>query len=113
MTVAALTVEIVFKGWLARLLLGPGFADQGNLLIFATLYQLTLVAITLYAYYLLVNRQRRGALLVVAILACSLSLPSLFVSTPLAMIKLLWLSLLAGFGIYWLLLQLKSPDEEA
>ncbi|MEK7059520.1 MAG: hypothetical protein AAB971_02060 [Patescibacteria group bacterium] len=113
LTVAALTVEIVFKGWLARLLLGPGFADQGNLLIFATLYQLTLVAITLYAYYLLVNRQRRGALLVVAILACSLSLPSLFVSTPLAMIKLLWLSLLAGFGIYWLLLQLKSPDEEA
>ena len=106
LTVGAVAVEIVLKNFLARLLLGSGFAGQGNLLIFATLYQLTLVAITLYAYYLLVNRQRRGALLVVAVLASCVTVPLVFVSTPLAMIRLLWLASLAGFGIYWLLLKL-------
>jgi O-antigen/teichoic acid export membrane protein len=106
LTVGALSVEFVLRHFLARLLLGSGFANQGNLLIFATLYQLTLVAITLYAYYLLVNRQRRGALLVVAVLASCGAIPLLFVSTPLAMIRLLWVSLLAGFGVYWLLLRM-------
>ncbi len=108
LTALALAVEIMFKGLLARLLLGESFANQGNLLIFATLYQLTLVAITLYAYYLLVNRQRRGAALAIIVLACCAVVPLMFVSTPLAMIRLLWISLMAGSVIYYLGLRVNN-----
>jgi O-antigen/teichoic acid export membrane protein len=106
LTAGALLVEFVLRNFLTRLLLGSGFTKQGNVLIFATLYQLTLVAITLYAYYLLVNRRRRGATLVVVTLASCLVIPLLFISTPLAMIRLLWLSLLGGFCVYWVLLRI-------
>lgn len=108
LTALALFIEIIFKGLIARLLLGDSFANQGNLLIFATLYQLTLVAITLYCYYLLVNRQRRGAVLAAIVLASCAVLPLLSVSTPLAMIKQLWASLLIGCGVYYIGLRISN-----
>lgn len=108
LTMGALSVEIIFKGFLARLLLGSGFAHQGNLLIFATLYQLTLVAITLYAYYLLVSRSRRAILLGGIVFGISTVLPAIFVNTPLGMIRALWFSLLAGIIAYIVLIKASS-----
>jgi len=105
LTVGALFVEIIFKGFLARLLLGSGFAHQGNLLIFATLYQLTLVAITLYAYYLLVSRSRRAILLGVIVFGLATFLPASFANSPQDMIRLLWLSLLAAIVAYAVLVK--------
>jgi O-antigen/teichoic acid export membrane protein len=107
LTVGALAVEVLFKGSITKLLLGNNFAGQGNLLIFATLYQLTLVAIALYAFYLLVIRQRRAALLAATCFPCAVILPAVFANTPLGMIRLLWASLLLGLGFYWLLLGLR------
>lgn len=103
--IVVLVVELILKNSIARLLLGSRFGGQGEVLIFATLYQLTLVALTLYAYYLLVTRRRQVALLAIAVTLSCAVLPLLFISTPLAMIRLLWLSLLVGLCIYWTLLK--------
>ncbi len=102
----ALSVELVFKSFLAKLLLGASFANQGNLLIFATLYQLTLVAITLYGFYLLLCRQKSSILLAGLVLVFSILMPLLFSNTPLEMIRTLWLSLLAGMASYGILLRI-------
>lgn len=106
LTAGALVVEIILKKHLAQLLLGHGFAGKGDLLIYATLYQLTLVGLALYAFYLLVTRQRRAALLAAASLGSCLVIPAVYADTPLQMIRLLWLSLLAGFAVYWIAVRL-------
>lgn len=105
LTVVAIAFELLLRNYLTKILLGPHFGGLGTLLIFATLYQLTLVGITLYVYYLLIMRQRRAALLTFAIVASCAVLPLLFVSTPLAMIRTLWLSLVIGFAIYSLVVR--------
>lgn len=105
LAVFVVTVELVFKDSLTSLLLGHGFADQGNLLIFATLYQLTLVSIVLYAFYLLVCRKNRGVLLVGLVFAFCMSMPVLLGKTPMLMIQTLWLSLVASVVVYFILLR--------
>ena len=105
LAVFVISVELIFKDSLTSLLLGHGFADQGNLLIFATLYQLTLVSIVLYAFYLLVCRKNRGVLLVGLVFAFCMSLPILFGKTPMLMIQTLWLSLVASVVVYFILLR--------
>lgn len=106
LTVGAVAVELVVRNYLAKLLLGNNFGGEGNVLIFATLYQLTLVALALYAFYLLVTRQRKAALLAAASLSSCLIFPALYANTPLQMIRLLWISLLVGFTVYWLIAKL-------
>lgn len=106
LTVSAVAVEVLLKGHITKILLGNNFSGQGELLIFATLYQLTLVAIALYAFYLLVTRQRRAGLLAVCCFPITLILPALLANSPLEMIKLLWLSLVAGVAVYSVLLKL-------
>ncbi len=105
-TFGAVVVELVLRNYLTKILLGNSFGGQGNLLIFATLYQLTLVALALYAFYLLVTRQRKAALLAGSSLLSCTTLPPIFADTPLQMIRLLWASLLLGFAAYWLLARL-------
>ena len=105
LTVGVILVELVFKNTLTGLLLGPDYANMGNVLLFASLYQLTLISITLYAFYLLVNRRRRAALLAAPVVICAFILPAVLANTPLAMIKILWASLILGFVIYWVLLR--------
>lgn len=106
LTIGAVGFEIILKGQITKLLLGNNFSGQGELLIFATLYQLTLVSIALYAFYLLVTRQRRAGLLAVCCFPITLVVPAVLASTPLEMIQLLWLSLVAGVVIYWALLNI-------
>lgn len=107
LTASAVAVELLLKGYITRILLGDSFAGQGELLIFATLYQLTLVSISLYAFYLLVIRKRRAALLAATCLPITLILPALLASSPLEMIRLLWASLIIGLAGYWLLLRFR------
>ena len=106
LAVVVLSIEIIFKGSLTGLLLGNSFAGGGQILIYATLYQLTLVAIALYVFYLLVIRQRRAALLAAICIVMTLSLPALYSNSPLEMVRLLWLSLVISCGIYWIVLSL-------
>lgn len=99
-TVGAITGELILKNKIAQILLGDGFASQGNILIFATLYQLTLVALTLYGFYLLVNRKRRALLLALLVSSVSIVLPFTMARSPIQMIQLLWGSLIIGFVLY-------------
>jgi O-antigen/teichoic acid export membrane protein len=107
LALGSLFIELIFKDHLTKTLLGKNFATGGGLLIFATLYQLTLVAIVLYAFYLLVTRQRRVALLIAACVPCSIILPVIYAETPLEMVRTLWFSLLIGTCFYMLLLKIK------
>lgn len=100
MAVVSITGELILKDHIAQILLGNDFSNQGNILIFATLYQLTLVAITLYGFYLLVNRKRRALLLAALVASVSVVLPYVFANSPIQMIQLLWMSLLIGSILY-------------
>lgn len=106
LTLLAISIEIIFKESLTGLLLGTSFSGGGQILIYASLYQLTLVAIALYVYYLLVIRQRRAALLAIICIATTLTLPSLFANSPFEMVRLLWISLVLSCGLYWIILSL-------
>ena len=106
LSAAALAVELLLKDHLTGWLLGKNFAGGGELLIFATLYQLTLVAIALYTFYLLVTRQRRVVLLATACLLPAAVVPIIYADSPLEMVRLLWFALLAGTGLYVLLLNI-------
>ncbi len=92
--------EFLFKNTITKLLLGSQFSNQGDVLIFASLYQLTLVSITLYAFYLLVCRKRRAILLGGVVFGLSTIIPVIIANTPLEMIRYLWLALLVGVGVY-------------
>jgi O-antigen/teichoic acid export membrane protein len=103
---AVLTVEIIGKDYIAKLLLGPEFSNQGMLLVVASLYQLTLVGIALYAFYLLVCKKARAGLLACLALVCSIILPNLFGNSPLSMVTSLWLGLLAALLFYFALIKI-------
>jgi len=66
--VISITSEFILKNILTKLLLGDRFSDQGNILIFATLYQITLASIVLYAFYLLIIRSRRSLILALSVM---------------------------------------------
>jgi O-antigen/teichoic acid export membrane protein len=109
-SLALLTIagELLFKNLIISLLLGQGYANQGSILIFASLFQLTLVAITLYGFYLLVNRKRRATVLGLLVIIPTLFVPALVATNPLHMIQLLWISLVCGFCLYVLGVKLHS-----
>lgn len=109
LAVCATLGEVILKNVLVKVLLGNEFTRQSHLLVFATLYQLSLVAITLYAYYLLVLRQRRSLLLTISVVACCISLPLIFGRRdPEDLIISLWLSVLLSYGIYWAIIYSKE-----
>lgn len=112
--IALLTVVVIAGGLalgntLLPIVLGHNFAHQGTTLVVASLYQISLVSVALYAFYLLVLRKRRSLWLVGAILICCLLIPLHFTSSPLAMVTSLWLSVLAGTGIYALISRRLKP----
>lgn len=98
--IAVLSTEFLLRDYLSKLLLGSNFSGQGSILIFASLYQLSLVSVVLYAYYLLVCRKSKALLLASLVLVCSLSFPILWHSSPLVMIRSLWLALCAAVSLY-------------
>jgi O-antigen/teichoic acid export membrane protein len=82
------------------LLLGESFSNQSSTLIVASLYQISLVAVALYAFYLLVLRKRRSVILTGAVLLSCMVVPLRFTNSPFAMILSLWLSVLLGAAVY-------------
>jgi len=96
----ALIIEVVFRNVITKKLLGAAFANQGQILIYATLFQISLVAVTLYALYLLILRSLRSLILSLSVILCCVVLPWLFGDTPRHMILSLWLAVLLGSGLY-------------
>jgi O-antigen/teichoic acid export membrane protein len=107
LSLATLVFELLLKNHLAGILLGSSFAGQGNLLIFASLYQITLVAVTLYVFYLLVTRQKKSALLGGLVFAGTTLVPAIFSTQPINMIYLMWFGMMCGVGLFYGLLQLQ------
>ncbi|MBA3757280.1 hypothetical protein H0X09_00210 [Candidatus Saccharibacteria bacterium] len=102
MGTGALLLEVLFKNFITQALLGPEFANQGQILIFATLFQLSLVAVTLYAFYLLILRSRRSLLLALSVILPCLLLPWQLSTNPQNMIVSLWVSVILGVIIYFI-----------
>lgn len=100
LAIGALIVELIFRNLLAEKLLGSGFANQGVVLIYATLFQISLVAVSLYAFYMLVLRNSRSLILALCVMVACLVLPWLYHDTPKQMIISLWSAVLLGFAIY-------------
>jgi O-antigen/teichoic acid export membrane protein len=96
-------IELIFKNILASLLLGSKFSGQGDLLVYASMYQILLVGVTLYAFYLLVLRDVRALILCGCIIIPSATLPWIFGNTTLEMIRNLFYSILLGTIIYSLI----------
>lgn len=96
-----IVIEVLGQNILIRAVLGPQFAGQSSLLVFASLFQLALVAATLYVYYLLVLRRRR-ALLLAGLVFVSATLSPLFggIENLHNLIIGLFLSILCGWIIY-------------
>jgi len=98
--VAAVGAELLLGNILVPLILGAQYEGKMLWLVYATLYQLTLVGIALYAFYLLIRHKGRAVLLVAYVLLCCLVLPSLIAHTPEEMIMTLLLSSLGGVILY-------------
>ena len=101
--IVALLGELLLGNLLLPLLLGDTFEAKTELLIFATLYQLTLVAIALYSFFLLICRRNRVILLVGLVLTMCLFIPPHFATTPLAMVQTLWISMISAVTVYWVI----------
>lgn len=106
LAVLAVGAELLLKDHLLPILLGGSFSDKTDLLLFATLYQLTLVAIALYSFYLLICRRNRSVVLVGLLLGACLLIPPYFATTPLMMIQALWLSSVLAVVTYVILVNL-------
>jgi O-antigen/teichoic acid export membrane protein len=112
MLIAILTIVVVSGGLLLGdkllpLLLGHSFAHQGSTLVVASLYQISLVSVALYAFYLLVMRKRRSIILTGSVLLSCALLPLHFTTSPFAMILSLFLSVLTGVTIYLMVVKMK------
>jgi O-antigen/teichoic acid export membrane protein len=106
--ITALTAVVVIGGLtlgdkLLPLLLGKSFAHQGGTLVVAALYQISLVSVALYAFYLLVLRKRRSILLTASVLLSCMLIPLHFTSSPFAMILSLLISVILGTIVYWII----------
>jgi O-antigen/teichoic acid export membrane protein len=101
MAAGAVLGEFLLRGMLSTFLLGSAFGGQGNVLIIASLYQVALVGVTLYAYYLLVLRRRRALLLAGCVLLSTVAAPAIFPpGDTTALIATLLLALLLGWTLY-------------
>lgn len=86
-----------------ELLLGSQFGNLQNTLVVASLYQICLAAVALYAFYLLVMRQARSVLLAGLVLISCLTVPLFFRSNSFTMICALLGAAIIGLGSYVIL----------
>jgi O-antigen/teichoic acid export membrane protein len=101
MAAGAVLTEFLLRGMLSRFLLGGAFGGQGTVLIIASLYQIALVGVTLYAYYLQVLRRKRALLLAGCVFLPTVAAPAIFPpSDTTALIATLLLALLLGWTLY-------------
>lgn len=107
----ALAIEFIFRNMITNTLLGHKFAGQGSVLFFATLFQLSLVAIVIYSFYLLVIRSARSLLLGLAVIIPCLILPWWFHDSTKQLITTLWLSVLIGAAVYCIISRVIKQDK--
>ena len=107
-TAVAVSAELLLGNILLPFIIGEQYEGKTIWLVYATLYQLMLVGIALYAFYLLIRHKSRAVILVGYVLACCLVLPSLFAHTPEQMIVLLLLSTVCGTILYILTIATKN-----
>lgn len=100
MAVVATIFVIAFKDQIVGLLLGENFVLQSNILIYTLLYQVSLISVTLYVFYLFVLRSVRAPLIGVSVITPALLLPWIFGDNPKKMILSLWCSTLLGVFVY-------------
>lgn len=100
LAVTAIAFELIFGNFLLPILLGTEYAGKTTWLIFATLYQLVLVAVALHAFYLLICHKARAVTLVGYVLVNCLIFPPLIADSPLLMIQTLLFSSLGGVVLY-------------
>lgn len=98
--VAVIGVELLMGETVIKILLGETFSGQRDVLIFASLFRITLISITLYAFYLLVVKRFVSLLLAMLTTSFSLIIPYIFANSEVQMIAYLWLSLLLGVVVY-------------
>ncbi len=95
----AILLTLAAQHLIVRLLLNDDFSHLSNMLVFAVTYQIFLVSVTLYTYYLLVIRSKFSLLLAACVAIPSLSLP-LTADSPMQLIVLLNVGILTGFSIF-------------
>lgn len=100
LTACVIVGGLLFGNLALPILLGDSFANQTNTLIVASLYQISLVSVALYAFYLLILRKRRSILLTSCVLASCVLVPLGFTSSPFAMISSLLGAVILGVAIY-------------
>jgi O-antigen/teichoic acid export membrane protein len=115
--ITSLAIAVVIGGLtlgdkLLPLLFGNSFAHQSGTLIVASLYQISLVSVALYAFYLLVLRKRRSIILTGSVLLSCMVIPLHFTNSPFAMILSLFLSVLMGTVVYWIIVRRKPLYED-
>jgi O-antigen/teichoic acid export membrane protein len=109
--ITSLTIAVVIGGLVLgdkvlALLLGESFSNHSSTLIIASLYQISLVSVALYAFYLLVLRKRRSIILTGSVMLSCILIPLNFTSSPFEMILALWLSVLFGAILYSIIIGL-------
>lgn len=94
--VASFAVEYLFREKLTSTLLGSKFQGQGNIFVYATLFQISLVATTLLAYYLLIMRKSRVIILGALVILPCFILPFILAHNTRDMILTLFTSVASG-----------------
>lgn len=100
LSIAVLVGGLVLADRLLPIFLNQSFAGQGHTLVVASLYQLSLVSVALYAFYLLVLRKRRSVSLTACVLLSCTVIPLHFTSSPYAMISSLLASVVIGVSVW-------------
>lgn len=104
----ALLAEYFMQHFLITALLGDAFGSQSNLLIPATLFQLSVVGCALYAFYLLVIRSSRSILFSLLVALPCMAVLLLKPSDPLGMMRSLLVSVLFGVLCYIIIVSITS-----
>jgi len=100
LAVTVICSEILLRDQLTGFLLGSDFTNQGTILIYASIFQLSLVACALYAFYLLVMRRKRAVLFAASIASFTITLPILFAQTTQQMIQYMASGVFLGVALY-------------
>lgn len=89
------------------ILLGSQFTYLSNILLFSCLFQLSLVGVILYTYYLLVIRSRRALVLGASVITPCVISPLIFSNSPKGVIVSLLVSVIVGVLVYLIISNLR------
>ncbi len=103
LTLAVVIGGLLLGNRLLPLVFGHDFVNQNNTLVVALLYQISLVSVALYSFYLLILRRIQSVILTGSVLFSCLVIPIFFSTTPFRMISSLLFSVVAGSLLFIML----------